>query len=125
MIYLCPLIDPRSYSRITQQPHCRKDEYVHYCLVLGRITLYWVSELHAPHGYCCLPTKASCENVLLLLSFAECIAQAELAVAVTACLLRCAVFERTGCWLLRGDGRVEGDDGAIAKACAFAEGRGC
>jgi hypothetical protein len=64
--------------------------------------------------------KTCCKHILLFLSCAEAITEAELAVAVVTCLLGGAGFQFEGGGLLRA-GRVEGYDGTVAFAGAFAE----
>jgi hypothetical protein len=71
--------NPRSDARPAQQPHGGSDEYEHDRLVFGRVSL-----------------EARRQHVLFLFARAEVIAQAELAVAVTAGLLGSAGAE-IGC----------------------------
>jgi hypothetical protein len=68
-------------------------------------------------------TKTGRKHVLLLLPSAERVIQAELSIAIVASLLRCALFQQR--WRLCGNRGVEGHDGAISEAGAFAEGRRC
>jgi hypothetical protein len=96
-----PLPDPphpRPNRRPTQQPHRRANKDEHNRLVL-----------------CTIPLEARRQDLLLLLAFAEAVAQAEGAVAVVAGLAG-------GGGGLRG---IEGDDGGVAEAGAFAEGCWC
>lgn len=65
--YLSPALDPRPHTRPSQQAHCRADEDKDNGLILGRVSL-----------------EARSQDVLLLLSGAEAIAEAELTVAVVA-----------------------------------------
>jgi hypothetical protein len=97
-------LDPRPDGRISQQPHRRPNEDEHDRLVLRRVSL-----------------EARRQDILLLLALAKAVAQAELAVAVVTCLFRGAGAQ-VGCGRLLGGGGVKGDDGAVAKTGAFAEG---
>lgn len=102
-----PLVDPRADGSIGQQAEGGSNEEDDNDLVLCRVAL-----------------EARGRDVVFLLGLAERVAQAELAVAVIAGLFGSAglELERGVCG---GGGGVEGDNGAVAKAGALAEGRGC
>lgn len=105
--YLSPLVYPGPDSRVAQQPHSRRNERQHDDLV-----------------FCRVPLEARCEDVLLLFALTEAVAQTELAIAVVTRLFACAraqfKIRFRGC-----AGGLESDNGAVAEACAFAEGRWC
>jgi hypothetical protein len=100
--------NPRPDARPTQQPHRRADKDEDNRLVLGRVSL-----------------EARRQDVLFLFALAEAIAQAELAVAVVAGFLGRAGAEIGRRGLLDRRGGIEGDNGAVAEAGAFTEGRWC
>jgi len=106
--YLSPALDPRPHTCPSQQAHCGANEDKDDGLVLGRVSL-----------------EARGQDVLLFLSGAEAISEAELAVAVIARLPRGAGLEFGGSGLLGGSGRVQGYDGTVAKTGALAEGCSC
>lgn len=103
---LPPRLNPRPNPRPPQQAPRHKYKPQNHNLILRRV-----------------PLKTSSHDFLLLLALAETIPEAELAVAIVATLLARAraQFEGEG-GFGGGGGGVEGDDGAVAEAGAFAEG---
>ena len=107
---LPPPLNPRSYTRPSQQPHRRKDEDENDQLVFRTIAL-----------------KASGENIFLLCAGAdgEVVLEAEfLGTVVAGPRLDCC-SRRVGSSLAGAFGVVEGDDGGVGEAGAFAEGGWC
>ncbi|OSS54635.1 hypothetical protein B5807_00715 [Epicoccum nigrum] len=103
-----PSIHPRPHPCISQQPPGHEYKPQHHDLILGRV-----------------PLETSSHDLVLLLALAETITQAELAVAVVAALLARAGAQLQQAGFGGGGGGVEGDDGAVAEAGAFAEGGRC
>ena len=104
--YLSPLIDPWPHTGIAQQSHGGGYEGQDNDLVLCGVAL-----------------ETAGQDLVLLLAFAEAVAQAELAIAVIARLFAGsrAQFE---VGFGGGRGSVKRNNGAVAEAGAFAEGRG-
>jgi hypothetical protein len=68
-----------------------------------------------------IPLETCRKHFLLFLSSAKAITEAELAIAVVACLFRGAGFQFKSGRFLGSCWRIERYDGAVAKAGAFAK----